>query len=58
MKSTMKILDRADTVRKLEYKEMLYVRKHKLRINKQTESELFTSIIRNVKLEILMERDA
>ena len=47
----VEILDRADTVRKLEYKEMLSIRKHKPTINKQTEGELFTLIIRNVKLE-------
>ena len=47
----VEILDRADTVRKLEYKEMLYIRKHKPTIKKQTEGELFTLIIRNVKLE-------
>jgi len=45
------------SVRKLEYKEMLYIRKHKPTINKQTEGELFTLIIRNVKLETSMERD-
>jgi hypothetical protein len=53
----VEILDCADTVRKLEYKEMLYIRKHKPTINKQTEGELFTLIIRNVKLETSMERD-
>ena len=53
----VEILDRADTVRKLEYKEMLYIRKLKPTINKQTEGELFTLIIRNVKLESSMERD-
>ena len=53
----VEILDRADTVRKLEYKEMLYIRKHKPTINKQTEGELFTLIIRNVKLDTSMERD-
>jgi hypothetical protein len=36
---------------------MLYIRKHKPTINKQTEGELFTLIIRYVKLEISMERD-
>jgi hypothetical protein len=36
---------------------MLYIRKHKPTINKQTEGELFTLIIRNVKLETSMERD-
>jgi hypothetical protein len=49
----VKILDRTDIVRKLEYKEMLYTRKIKPTINKQTEDELFTLIIRNVKLESL-----
>ena len=53
----VEILDRADSVRKLEYKEMLYIRKLKPTINKQTEGELFTLIIRNVKLESSMERD-
>jgi hypothetical protein len=53
----VEILDRADTTRKLEYKEMLYTRKLKPTINKQTEGELFTLIIRNIKLEYLMERD-
>jgi hypothetical protein len=45
----VEILDRADTVRKLEYKEMRYIRKYKPKINKQTEDKLFTLIIRNVK---------
>jgi len=36
---------------------MLYIRKLKLTINKQTEGELFILIIRNVKLESSMERD-
>jgi hypothetical protein len=53
----VEILDRADTIRKLEYKEMLYIRKLKPTINKQTEGELFTLIIRNVKLETSIERD-
>ena len=36
---------------------MLYIRKLKPTINKQTEGELFTLIIRNVKLETSIERD-
>jgi hypothetical protein len=40
--------DRHDTIRKLEYKEMLYIRKLKPTINKQTEGEIFTLIIRNL----------
>ena len=43
--------------RKLEYKEMLYIRKLKPTINKQTEGELFAFVIRNVKLETSIERD-
>ena len=53
----VEILDRADTTRKLEYKEILFIRKLKPTINKQTEGELFTLIMRNVKLESSMERD-
>ena len=36
---------------------MLYIRKLKPTINEHTEGELFTLIIRNVKLESSMERD-
>jgi hypothetical protein len=36
---------------------MLYIRKLKPTINKQTEGELFTLIIRNVKSETSIERD-
>jgi len=46
----VEILDRANTQKKLELKEMLYIRKLKPSLNKQLESELFTLIIRNVKL--------
>ncbi len=53
----VEILDRASNDQKLQYKEMLYIRKHKPTINKQTEGELFTLIIRNVKLDTSMERD-
>jgi hypothetical protein len=51
------ILDRADSVKKLELKEMLYIRKLKPTLNKQKESELFTLIIRNVKMENSITRD-
>jgi hypothetical protein len=54
----VEILDRADTIKKLELKEMLYIRKLKPTLNKQLESELFTLIIRNVKLETSITRDA
>ena len=53
----VEIIDRADTIRKLEYKEMLYIRKLKPQLNKQIESELFTLIIRNVQLENSITRD-
>ena len=46
----VEILDRANTIKKLELKEMLYIRKFNPTLNKQLESELFTLIIRNVKL--------
>ena len=39
---------RANTIKKLELKEMLYIRKFNSTLNKQIESELFTLIIRNV----------
>ena len=53
----VEIIDRADSLRKLEYKEMLYIRKLKPTLNKQIESELFTLIIRNVQLESSITRD-
>ena len=53
----VEIIDRADSLRKLEYKEMLYIRKLKPQLNKQIESELFTLIIRNVQLENSITRD-
>ena len=55
---TVEILDRADSLKKLEYKEMLYIRKLKPTLNKQVESELFTLIIRNVQLDNSITRDA
>ena len=54
----VEILDRADTQKKLELKEMLYIRKFKPTLNKQLESELFTLIIRNVKLFNSITSDA
>ena len=36
---------------------MLYIKKLKPTINKPTEGELFTLIIRNIKLETSIERD-
>ena len=48
--ANVEILDRANNIKKLELKEMLYIRKLKPSLNKQLESELFTLIIRNVKL--------
>jgi hypothetical protein len=54
----VEILDRADTTKKLELKKMLYIRKLKPTLNKQLKSELFTLIIRNVKLETSITRDS
>ena len=54
----MEILDRANTIKKLELKEMLHIRKQKPSLNKQLESELFTLIIRNVKLVNSITSDA
>jgi hypothetical protein len=45
--NNVEIVDRADTIKKLEYKEI--IRKLKPTINKQTEGELFTLIIRKIK---------
>ena len=53
----VEILDRADTELKLQYKEMLYIRKFQPTLNKQLNSELFTLIIRNVQLENSITRD-
>ena len=46
----VEILDTASTALKLQYKEMLYIRKLKPTLNKQVESELFCLIIQNVQL--------
>ena len=51
----VEILDRASNETKLQYKEMLYIRKFKPSLNIQTNSELFTLIIRNVKLNNSIE---
>jgi hypothetical protein len=51
----VEILDRADTIKKLELKEILHIRQLKPTLNKQLESELFTLIIRNVKLETKLQ---
>ena len=56
--ANVEILDRANTIKKLELKEMLYIRKLKPSLNKQLESELFTLIIRNVKLVNSITSDA
>ena len=52
----VEILDRADSIKKPELKEMLYIRQLKPTLNKQLESELFTLNIRNVKLETSINR--
>ena len=46
-----KILDRASNDLKLQYKEILYNRKLNPSLNRQMNSELFSLIIRNVKLD-------
>jgi hypothetical protein len=51
------ILDRASNDLKLCYKEMLYIRKYNPTLNKQTNSELFTLIIRNAQLHDSKTRD-
>ena len=48
--ANVEILDRANSIKKLELKEMLHIRKLKPSLNKQIESELFNLILRNVKL--------
>ena len=45
----IEILDRASNDRKLQYKEMLYIRKLNPTLNRQMNSELFTFVIRNSK---------
>ena len=45
----IEILDRASSDRKLQYKEMLYIRKLNPTLNCQMNSELFTFVIRNSK---------
>ena len=45
----IEILDRARNDRKLQYKEMLYIRKLNPTLNRQMNSDLFTFVIRNSK---------
>ena len=45
----IEILDRASNDRKLQYKEMLYIRKLNPTLNRQMNSDLFTFVIRNSK---------
>ena len=45
----IEILDRANNDRKLQYKEMLYIRKLNPTLNRQMNSDLFTFVIRNSK---------
>ena len=56
--ANVEILDRANSIKKLELKEMLHIRKLKPSLNKQIESELFILIIRNVKLANSITSDA
>ena len=48
----IKILDRASTALKLQYKEMLYIRKLNPSINRQMDSELFSFVIKNAIKDI------
>ena len=45
----IEILDRASNDRKLQYKEILYIRKLNPTLNRQMNSDLFTFVIRNSK---------
>ena len=51
------ILDRASNDLKLQYKEMLYIRKLNPSFNRQMNSELFSLIIRNVKQDDSITKD-
>ena len=53
----IKILDRAGNDLRLQYKEMLYIRKLYPSLNRQMNSELFTLIIRNLKQENSITKD-
>jgi hypothetical protein len=53
----IKILDRAGHYLRLQYKEMLYIRKLNPSLNRQMNSELFTLIIRNLKTENSITKD-
>ena len=53
----IKILDRAGNDLRLQYKEMLYIRKFNPSLNRQMNSELFTLIIRNLKQENSITKD-
>ena len=53
----IKILDRASNDLKLQYKEMLYIRKLNPSLNRQMNSELFSLIIRNVKQDDSITKD-
>jgi hypothetical protein len=53
----IKILDRAGNDLRLQYKEMLYIRKLNPSLNRQMNSELFTLIIRNLKQENSITKD-
>ena len=53
----IKILDRASNQLKLQYKEMLYIRKMNPSINRQMNSSLFSLIIRNEKEKSSFTKD-
>jgi hypothetical protein len=56
-KPNIKILDRAGNDLRLQYKEMLYIRKLNPSLNRQMNSELFTLIMRNLKQENSITKD-
>ncbi len=45
----VKILDKADTLQKLDWKEMMYIRELNPTLNIQNESDLFTLVIGNIQ---------
>ena len=55
--ANIKILDRASSDLKLQYKEMLYIRKLNPSLNRQMNSELFSFVIRNAKKDSDITRD-
>ena len=55
--ANIEILDRASSDLKLQYKEMLYIRKLNPSLNRQMNSELFSFVIRNAKKDSDITKD-